>query len=345
MNQKNRVGVVLLNWNGREVLERYLPSVVRYTSQEEVVIYVVDNGSTDDSVAWLQTHYADQVELLLFEENHGFAGGYNKALDLIEVEYALLLNSDVEVTENWLNPLIDYMDTHPEVVACQPKIKSWREPDFFEYAGAAGGFIDCLGYPFCRGRLFSTLEKDKGQYDDPLSIFWATGAALCIRLQNFRAVGGFDERFFAHMEEVDLCWRLLARGGKIKCIPQSEVYHYGGATLSDENPRKVYLNFRNNLLMLYKNMPHKELVRVLRYRWFLDYLASFIFLLTGSYKKMKAVWRARKDYQSIRIQFSADRIENLEKTVQENIKERKNYSILVEYYLKRRKHFSEIERN
>ncbi len=342
MNQKNRVGVVILNWNGKKVLEQFLPSVILNSKHEGVTIYVVDNGSTDDSVSWLQSTYPSEVELILFSDNKGYAGGYNEALAQLGCEYVVLLNSDVEVTLNWLTPLISYMDAHSEVVACQPKIKSWKEKDYFEYAGAAGGFIDQYGYPFCRGRIFSTLEKDTGQYDTPISIFWATGAALFIRLKDFLSVGGLDNRFFAHMEEIDLCWRLLARGKSIKCIPASEVYHYGGATLDQENPRKVYLNFRNNLLMLYKNMADKEYKKLMCIRWFLDYLASFFFLLTGSFSKMKAVWKARKDFQKIKPQFHFDRMENLTKTSHYNIIERKKFSILVKYYLMRKRKFSEL---
>ncbi|NMA74165.1 MAG: glycosyltransferase family 2 protein [Bacteroidales bacterium] len=340
-----KIGVVILNWNGRTVLEQYLPSVVCHSQQEGTVIYVVDNGSTDDSVSWIKSNYPTEIELIVFKENHGYAGGYNKALKQLDCEYVMLLNSDVEVTPYWLDPLFEYMENNPEVVACQPKIKNWRERSFFEYAGAAGGFLDCYGYPFCRGRIFSTLEKDVGQYNTPVSIFWATGAALFIRLKDFLRVGGFDEHFFAHMEEIDLCWRLLARGGKIMCVPESEVYHYGGATLDNENPRKLYLNFRNNLLMLYKNLPEKELTKIMCVRWFLDYFASFKFLLSGSLLKMKAVWKARKDFQAIKMQFLPNRMENLEKTVQENINEQKKYSILVKYYIERKRKFSELNKN
>ncbi len=342
MNQKNRVGVVILNWNGKKVLEQYLPSVIQNSENEGVVIYVVDNGSTDDSVSWIQNTYPTEIELILFSENKGYAGGYNDALKQLTCEYVVLLNSDVEVASGWLTPLIYYMDEHPEIVACQPKIKSWKEKDYFEYAGAAGGFIDKYGYPFCRGRIFSTLEKDVGQYDAPISVFWATGAALFIRLQDFLSVGGLDPRFFAHMEEIDLCWRLLARGKKIMCIPASEVYHYGGATLDQENPRKIYLNFRNNLLMLYKNVSDEDFNKLMCMRWFLDYIASFFFLLTGSFSKMKAVWKARKDFQKIKTQFYSDRVENLTKTSCYNILEQKKYSILVKYYFMRKRKFSDL---
>ena len=261
----DKIAVVILNWNGCDMLRSFLPSVVRFSEVDGAVVYVADNGSTDASVAMLRREFPS-VHLILLEENHGFADGYNLALKQVEAEYVVLLNSDVEVTEHWLVPLAEYMDAYPETAACQPKIRSWRNKGQFEYAGAAGGFIDRYGYPFCRGRIMGVVEEDKGQYDTVIPIFWATGAALFIRLADYREAGGLDGRFFAHMEEIDLCWRLRARGRQLACIPQSVVFHVGGATLKKENPRKTFLNFRNNLVMLYKNLPQEDLASVMRVR-------------------------------------------------------------------------------
>lgn len=337
----SKVAVVILNWNGSEMLQRFLPSVLQYSSSNDVAVYVADNGSNDNSVAMLKEHFPT-VRLILLEDNYGFAEGYNRALQEIDAEYVVLLNSDVEVTDSWLTPLVTYMDAHPEVAACQPKIRSWYLRDHFEYAGAAGGFMDAYGYPFCRGRIMSVVEEDKGQYDTVIPIFWATGAALFIRLDDYRSVGGLDSRFFAHMEEIDLCWRLHARGKSIVCIPQSIVYHMGGGTLKKENPRKTFLNFRNNLVMLYKNLPDKDLSRIMRVRSCLDHLAAFSFLLKGQLPNAKAVLLARKEYRSIRKDFFKNRSENLEKTIVNSIPGQIKNSILVQFYLKGVKAFSQL---
>ena len=275
-----KVSVVILNWNGSDMLRTFLPSVLAYSDEAEIC--VADNGSTDDSVEMLSREFPS-VRLILLEQNYGFAEGYNKALQQVDAEYVVLLNSDVEVSEHWLQPLVTYLDAHPEVAACQPKIRSRRQKEYFEYAGASGGFMDAWGYPFCRGRIMQVVEEDRGQYDEVTPVFWATGAALFIRRRDYEQAGGLDGRFFAHMEEIDLCWRLRSRGRNIVCIPQSVVYHVGGATLKKENPRKTYLNFRNNLLMLYKNLPQPELDRVMRMRAFLDCVAAVSFLLQGSW--------------------------------------------------------------
>ena len=264
------------------------------------------------------------------------------ALKEIEAEYVVLLNSDVEVTSQWLSPLVEYMDAHPEVAACQPKIRSWRQKEQFEYAGAVGGFIDRYGYPFCRGRILSVVEKDNGQYDNVISVFWATGAALFIRLKDYRDVGGLDGRFFAHMEEIDLCWRVRARGRVIVCIPQSMVYHVGGATLKKENPRKTFLNFRNNLVMLYKNLPHDELDRVMCVRAWLDHVASLSFLLKGQFPNARAVLQARREFKKMKPLFFAERETNMRKTILNPIPERINSSILALFYLRGKKFFSNI---
>lgn len=336
-----KISVVILNWNGCEMLRSFLPSVVQYSEVDGVEVCVADNGSTDASVEMLRREFPS-VRRVLLESNNGFAEGYNLALAQIEAEYVVLLNSDVEVTPHWLEPMVDYLDAHPEVAACQPKIRSWRTKREFEYAGAAGGFIDRYGYPFCRGRVMSVVEEDRGQYDTILPVFWATGAALFIRLADYRAVGGLDGRFFAHMEEIDLCWRLRARGRGIVCIPESSVYHVGGATLKKENPHKTFLNFRNNLVMLYKNLPADELASVMRVRMFLDYVALLVFLLKGQVANAKAVVRARREYQLLRPDFRAAREENLKKTSVQAIPERIKKGILWQFYAKGHKCFSQL---
>lgn len=238
--------------------------------------------------------------------------------------------------------MVDYLDTHPETVACQPKIRAYRHRNLFEYAGASGGFIDRYGYPFCRGRVFESVEEDKGQYDEVIPVFWATGAALMIRLDVYRNVGGLDGRFFAHMEEIDLCWRLRSRGYQLVCIPSSTVYHVGGATLKKENPRKTFLNFRNNLLMLYKNLPEEELKPVMRVRTFLDYCAAAVWVLKGDFANAKAVWNARREFSRIRSQFTAGRQQNLSHTVLKTIPERRSFSLVWQAKVKGRKTFSAL---
>ena len=336
-----KVSVVILNWNGCDMLRTFLPSVIRYSKSEEVEVCVADNGSTDASVEMLREEFPC-VRIIVLDQNHGFADGYNLALQQVEAEYVVLLNSDVEVTEHWLEPMISYLDGHPEVAACQPKIRSQRQKEYFEYAGAAGGFIDKYGYPFCRGRIMGVVEEDKGQYDTIIPVFWATGAALFIRLKDYCEAGGLDGRFFAHMEEIDLCWRLRAHGRQIVCVPQSVVYHVGGATLKKENPRKTYLNFRNNLVMLYKNLPPQELNKVMRVRAFLDYVAALQYLLKGQLGNVKAVFYARSEYKRLRSYFLKAREENLRKTYVDSIPERIKSSILWQFYVKGRKRFSQL---
>ena len=336
----SKVAIVILNYNGEAMLRRFLPSVVKFSQGARIV--VADNGSTDASVVVVRREFP-AVELLELGENYGFAEGYNRALALLDARYFLLLNSDVEVTEGWLAPLLALMESNSEVVACQPKVLSYNNKKYFEYAGASGGFIDKYGYPYCRGRLFDTLEEDKGQYDAPCSLFWATGASLLVRSDVFRSVGGFDGRFFAHMEEVDLCWRMLARGGVIKAVPASVVYHVGGATLNKSNPRKTYLNFRNNLLMLYKNLPQGRLSSVMRVRMLLDYVAAFKFLLCGDFGDFKAVIKARRDFLSMKKDFLPQRQENLRKTVCNKLAGQGDFSLLWQYYVKGVRLFSQLK--
>lgn len=336
-----KIAVVILNWNGRKWLEQFLPSVVCYSTGDDVEIVVADNASTDDSIEFLVENYPDITHVIL-DQNYGYADGYNRALRQIEAEYFVLLNSDVEVTENWITPIIEYLDQNPDVVAAQPKILAQHTKEKFEYAGAAGGFIDRLGYPFCRGRIFTTLEADKGQYDDVVDVFWASGACMFIRSKDYFEVGGLDASFFAHMEEIDLCWRLNIRGRRIVCIPQSTVFHFGGGTLTEESPRKTFLNFRNNLLMLYKNMPDNNLRKVLFQRRLLDYLAAFQMLLSGKSKNAKAVLAARKEFKKIKSNYTKQRIDNLShafSSVSAALYER---SILSEYYLKGHKTYDKL---
>lgn len=337
-----KLAIVILNWNGQKMLEKYLPSVVNYSRSDATVI-VADNASTDNSVDWLKLHYPD-VKLILLDKNWGFAEGYNKALKEVDAEYYLLLNSDVEVFHEWLTPMLEFMDSRPDVAACQPKLLSVYDRDSFEYAGACGGYLDKYGYPFCRGRIFDVVEEDNGQYDDCVEILWATGACLMIRSADYWSVGGLDGRFFAHNEEIDLCWRLHLRGRKIYCVPDSEVCHVGGGTLPKSNPMKTYLNFRNNLTMLYKNLPAEDLQRVMIMRWFLDYLAAFsTLILNRNVGDFKAIFKARHAFRRWRTDFDKDRKTSINERVPVlPMLERKPYSILWQYYFKGRKHYSEL---
>ena len=292
--------VIILNWNGCDMMRKFLPSVISNTPEAEIV--VADNGSTDDSLKLLSEEFPT-VNVLAFSENYGFAEGYNRAIEAVQNEYVVLLNSDVEVTENWLALMLGYMSAHPEVAACQPKLLSYIDRQKFEYAGAAGGYLDKYGYPFCRGRIFGTLESDTGQYDDIADLHWATGACLLVRRDIYIDCGGLDSRFFAHNEEIDLCWRMRLYGYRVVCLPDSVVYHLGGGTLPQGNPRKTFLNFRNNLLMLYKNLPESSLGNVMRWRCLLDYIAALQSLLTGNIADAKAIVRARQEYSRWRKEY------------------------------------------
>lgn len=325
-----QTAVVILNYNGAGMLRRFLPSVIKYSP--EASIYVADNGSSDESCDVVRNEFP-AVKLMVLDHNYGFAEGYNRALAQVDEEYAVLLNSDVEVTRGWLSPMTQFLDSNPEVAACQPKLLSFKQKDFFEYAGAAGGFIDKRGYTFCRGRIFNTVERDSGQYDDTTDVFWATGAALMIRNEVYKNNGGLDGRFFAHMEEIDLCWRLRSRGYRIACVPQSHVYHVGGATLKKENPQKTYLNFRNNLLMIYKNAPDCQLKKIMLFRKVFDNVAALKFLASGDYAAFKAVRKARRDFKAMRSGYDKARAENMKLAVTTRIPEVLKSSILYKYYL------------
>ena len=295
-----KCSIVILNWNGAKLLPMFLPSVIEHSDKDNEII-VADNGSTDDSLAILRQY--PSVQVMELQQNYGFAEGYNRAIASIDSEYVVLLNSDVEVTDQWLNPLLAYMDEHKDVAAVQPKIRSYRRRAYFEHAGAAGGMINCLGYPYCRGRKLRHVEEDKGQYNTEADIFWASGACMLVRTAVYKALGGLDESFFCHMEEIDLCWRIHTAGYRIVCLPQSVVYHLGGASLDYSNPRKTYFNFRNNLLMLYKNLNGVRFGMVMTCRFILDYVAVLFFLVQGKSGDAKAVIQARHDYQKMKKKY------------------------------------------
>ncbi|HAI77212.1 MAG TPA: hypothetical protein DCM08_13305 [Microscillaceae bacterium] len=331
------LAVVILNYNGRNFLKQCLPSVIQHSGQ--AIIFVADNGSTDDSVAFVQANFPT-VRLLTFSKNHGFSAGYNLALQQIKAKWFLLLNSDVEVCADWLAPFEDFIAQHPEIVAFQPKLRTFDNPQYFEYAGAAGGFLDKWGYPFCRGRIFQTLEEDKGQYDEPMYVFWASGAALCVRAEVFFEAGALDADFFAHMEEIDLCWRIQRLGYRVACVPQSTVLHIGAGTLAAQNPHKTYLNIRNNLAMLTKNLPLKQLGLVLLMRLGLDMLWAFYLLVQGKRQQSLAIGKAylhfygkfrywiRKRQQFKQPFLSSDFFYPT--------------SIIGQYFIKKRKYFSSL---
>jgi GT2 family glycosyltransferase len=284
-----KIAVVVLNWNGVKLLEQFLPSVIQFSP--EATVYVADNASTDESVAFIKNNFPT-VKIVQNKTNQGFAGGYNEALQYIDAEIYALVNSDIEVTQNWLKPILETFSTEPETAIIQPKILDFKRKDYFEYAGAGGGFIDQFGYPFCRGRIFDTLEKDNGQYNDKTEIFWASGACFFIRSAVYSELEGFDQDFFAHQEEIDLCWRAINKGHVIKYNSESIVYHVGGATLQQANPQKTYLNFRNSLLMLTKNLPQDSLFKVLIIRLALDGVAGIKFMIEGQFAHCWAIIRA-----------------------------------------------------
>jgi len=291
-----KIAVVILNWNGKKLLEAFLPSVMQHSP--EASIYLADNASTDDSVAFVQTHFPS-ITVIQNHDNLGFAGGYNEALQKVDADIYALVNSDIEVTPNWLKPIIEKFQNEPKTAIIQPKILDYKNKEYFEYAGAAGGFIDQYGYPFCRGRIFETLEKDTHQYDDETEIFWASGACFFIRKEVYHKLNGFDADFFAHQEEIDLCWRAFNLGHQIKYTSKSVVYHVGGATLQQGNPRKTFLNFRNSLLMLVKNLPKSSLYRILFVRLLLDGLAGIQFLLKGKPQHTLAIVKAHFSFYSL----------------------------------------------
>lgn len=326
------LAVIILNWNGRNLLQQFLPVASRYTINEDTDLIVADNGSDDDSLNWIKQNHPE-VKIIAFDKNYGFAEGYNKAIEQTNYPYTILLNSDVEVTKDWTKPLLEYMRHHADIGALQPKIRSWKEREKFEYAGAAGGYLDKLGYPYCRGRLFDSIETDNGQYDNLVAdICWASGAALMVRTETYLQVGGLDARFFAHMEEIDLCCRIHAAGYRVVVVPDAIVYHVGGASLSHGNPRKTYLNFRNNLLLLHKNMPRKEGNKKLFIRRLYDTLAWVMFLLKFDFKNANAILKAHNDFRSMRRLYTDFPEHNILDTLPGSQR-----NIIIDYYLKRKK--------
>ena len=329
------IAIVILNWNGVKLLQKYLPSVVKYNSSEAEII-IVDNASKDDSIVFLQNTYPN-IKRIEFKKNYGFAKGYNKAINIITHEYVILLNSDVRVTKNWLQAPIEFLKSNIDYAACQPKILDDKNPLKFEYAGASGGFIDALGYPFCRGRLFDTLEYDEGQYDHIKDIFWASGAALFVKRKVYLKLGGLDESFFAHQEEIDFCWRILNNGYKIACTPKSKVYHMGGASLDKSSPMKTYLNFRNNLVMLLKNLPLYSLPLIL-IRMVLDGIAGIKLITEGKISHSFAIFKA---HISFYLRIPSAVLKRTKTSVISNQIKYKGF-ILKDYYIKGHKRFNNL---
>jgi hypothetical protein len=331
-----KVAVVILNYNGKDFLRKFLPSVIEQTAMD-AEIWVADNNSLDGSIEVMQEEFP-QVKLLENKYNAGFAGGYNAALKRIEADYYVLLNSDIEVTENWINPVIELMDADSSIAACQPKILSYYNQDEFEYAGAGGGFIDRWGYPFCRGRIFQAIEKDEGQYDDAVEIFWATGACMFVKADIYHEFGGLDEDFFAHMEEIDFCWRLKNAGYKIMFCPSSKVYHVGGGTLPKKSARKTYLNFRNNFSLLYKNLPEGQLFKTFAVRLVLDGIAGIKFLIEGDFQDFIAVIEAHlyfyRNYSKLKKKRKSIKHKQVTRIYTKNL--------VYQHYIKGRKKFSDL---
>jgi GT2 family glycosyltransferase len=334
-----RVAVVILNWNGESFLKEFLRPLTEYTP-EWAEIVVADNGSTDNSVTFIREHFP-QVRVIINEKNYGFAKGYNVALQQIEAEYYCLLNSDIEVSDHWLEPVVDFLDRNPETAVCQPKLLSYPDKSMFEYAGAAGGYIDKYGYPFCRGRIFNHIEKDTGQYNETKEIFWATGACMFVRAELYHQLGGLDDDFFAHMEEIDFCWRAKNAGYKVMYCADSTVYHVGGGTLPKKSSRKTFLNFRNNIILLYKNLPKRRLPWVFFVRFILDNLAAIRFLFDSGFNDFAAVYKAH-------FSFYASLKKNIRKRSRikhKHVSQIYNKSIVLDYYVKRKETFTDLKSN
>lgn len=336
-----KTAVVILNWNGKDWLKKFLETTLKFSVSSDTIVYLADNGSTDGSIEWAE-NIRGPLGIIRLEKNHGFAGGYNLALSRITAEYFVLLNSDVEVTEGWLRPLIGYMDNNRDVAACQPKIKSYSNKDYFEYAGAAGGYIDKFGYTFCRGRIFDNVEKDEGQYDSNADIFWASGACMIVRSDAWKKCGGFDDDFFAHMEEVDLCWRFHLAGYRVTCIPESVIYHAGGGTLPYDTEKKTYLNFRNNLFLLYKNLPESRLRKIIPFRKTLDFIAAIMFLMKGRTGSFNAIFKAHKDFDKSIDSLRTKRETVKSLTLAKNGNCLLNISVVSRFYLRGQKVYSSL---
>jgi GT2 family glycosyltransferase len=333
--------IVILNWNGEQFLKQFLPILIRYSQLPGVEIIVADNNSTDGSVTMLQKEF-NGIRIIRLDKNHGFAGGYNRALQEVKATYYLLLNSDIEVDENWLPPLISLMKDHANVAACSPVLLDYHNRSTYEYAGAAGGYMDRYGYTFCRGRIFNTVETATAIPEKPLSVFWTTGAAMLIRSEIFRRAGGLDENFFAHMEEVDLCWRLKNMGYSLAVVPASRVYHVGGGTLPRGNPFKTYLNFRNNLLLLYKNLPGDRLRKTIRRRMLLDGISALRFLAAFQPGDFRAVLKAHREFRRMKKSYRVDQQEKSQ--VERSLSHPEIYqgSVVADYFITRKKNFREL---
>ena len=330
---KKEIAIIILNWNGEKLLHEFIPSVYQNTNSRIADIIVADNGSSDNSIEYLKQNFPD-IKIIAFPENYGYAEGYNKAISETGYKYTVLLNSDVYVPEHWLEPMYEFCESHPDTAACQPKILSYTDKTHFEYAGAAGGFIDKMGYPFCRGRIFDKIETDKGQYDSITDIFWASGAALFVRTEIYIKAGGLDKHFFAHMEEIDLCWRIHLLGYKIKVIPQSVVYHLGGGSLPASDPRKTYLNFRNNLLLLYKNLPVRDGKKKLFTRRLYDTLAFFMFCLKLDLKNANAILKSHHDFRKMKKLYNNHPETNLLKQFPET-----GRNIIFDFFIRNKKNY------
>jgi GT2 family glycosyltransferase len=336
-----KIAVVILNWNGRKHLDKFLPSVIKYSGNSSAEIYVADNNSSDDSINLIKNKFP-WIKLIQFDRNYGFAQGYFKALEQIKTEYFVLLNSDVMVTSNWLS-LVDLMEKDKSIAACMPKIRSYANNDYFEYAGAAGGFIDKLGYPFCRGRILNNIEKDKGQYDDPIEVFWASGACMFLRAKAYFEAGGLDKDFFAHMEEIDLCWRLKRLNYKVVCYPEVTVYHVGGGTLPNNTPRKLYFNYRNNLFLLYKNLPDNIFYKTIIERLLLDMLSAFVYLFNLSFSFSFAVIKAHLAFYSSLKTLRRKRKKIRSDSELNNINQIYKKSILFKFFVRKTRCFSQLD--
>ncbi len=342
-----KVAVVILNWNGIHFLQQFLPSVIT-SNYSNLDIYVADNASTDESVAFVQSKFSS-IKIIQNAENYGFAEGYNVALKQVEADYYVLLNSDVEVSENWIQPIIDLMESDPTIAACQPKILAFHHKNQFEYAGAAGGWMDRFGYAFCRGRFFEHCEEDSGQYNEVSEVFWASGAAMFVRAELYHQIGGLDADFFAHQEEIDLCWRMKRAGYRIFYHPSSVVYHVGGGTLPQGNPRKLYLNFRNNLVMMFKNLTTLQLFTIFPIRIVLDWIAALKFLVLGAFGDFKAVSKAQFDFFGHLWKWRRKRIETQKLVKNSLIAAKPNRigqyqgSIVVDYFLRGKRKWSDLQ--
>lgn len=338
---KTSIAVVILNWNGKHFLEKFLPTLIKNTDKI-AEIWIVDNNSTDNSLEYLSANFKT-IKTIKLDKNYGFAGGYNRGLAQINSKYYLLLNSDIEVPQNWLQPLYELMENNSNIAVCGPKLLSYEQKTHFEYAGAAGGYIDRFGYPFCKGRIFETCEQDNSQYNEMSDCFWISGAALMIRSEIFKQVGGFDNDFFAHQEEIDLCWRVQNLGYRIVCQPNSYVYHVGGGTLPKSNPFKTYLNFRNNLYLIVKNMPKYNRQKVLITRFALDHIAAYRMILQGNFKEYFAVVKAY-----LHFWFNCRKISKkrnlLKPKAPKHLTGFYSKSIVFDYYLKKKKKFDDLTR-